>query len=327
MQIYLLLTQKCNLSCPFCIRGKTRNLDLDIDAWNEILNKNDFLDYQLLLTGGEPSLYKNINKIIELSINKFKSISINTNGVDSKWIDLLKHNVHIQISLDGIKNKHNQLRNNGKDDIFLKIEQTIKKIENLGISYNISSTISQDNKNEIFEIHDYIKQFKGLKYWKISAQLPFGCNMPNKVLDIQTWNCLVNSILEYSKIKLSIKKIFDFELLDKFIKRYGDLLPQTNCGSGKNKFYIYPDFTVYPCTCLTDFPIGNLKKDTLKNISNSHKADFFSNYSVQKDSICHSCKYLKYCNGGCMGMSYYYFKELGVGDYRCPIIKEKLHIS
>ena len=43
---------------------------------------------------------------------------------------------------------------------------------------------------------------------------------------------------------------------------------------------------------------------------------------VLDDSDCSKCKYLKVCNGGCIGMSYHYFKKIGMGDYRCPLINK-----
>ena len=57
MQLYLLLNQKCNLNCNFCIRGKMTGDSIDIKEWKKILAKNDFSKYSLILTGGEPTLY------------------------------------------------------------------------------------------------------------------------------------------------------------------------------------------------------------------------------------------------------------------------------
>ena len=47
----------------------------------------------------------------------------------------------------------------------------------------------------------------------------------------------------------------------------------------------------------------------------------FSEYALKEESECQKCEYKTFCNGGCVGMSYHYFGELGMGDKRCP----KLH--
>lgn len=80
--------------------------------------------------------------------------------------------------------------------------------------------------------------------------------------------------------------------------------------------------SVYPCTCLTDFCLGNLKLLPLSRILKSDLALKFANYTLLPDSNCNSCEYLKYCNGGCIGMSYHYFYKIGYGDPRCPKLRD-----
>lgn len=329
MQLYLLLTENCNLSCSFCIRGKHNNNFLDINILKQVLQKNDFSKYALMITGGEPTLHKDINEIINLTINKFRFIGINTNGINNLWIDNLKYKdkIHIQISIDGTKQVHNQLRNNNKKDILEEIENTIRKIEKYNIAYNISTTVSNNNIDNIKELINYIGQFSGMKFWKVSPQLPFGCGDIESSIKTHTWNDLVDKILDTCDFKVHIKKLYDLNLMEKALVLQNEIKPILNCGSGTSKFYIYPDFSVYPCTCLKDFPIGNLKTNSLQEIANNDKCKIFKEYKIAENSPCKKCKFLKLCNSGCAGISYVYFKKLGMGDYRCPILQEKLQIS
>lgn len=325
MQLYLLLNEICNLNCSFCIRGNMPgNKQLDIDNLYNVLNKNDFRKYNLLLTGGEPTLHKQICDIILYCKDRFKSISINTNGIETAWLDNLSYkHIHIQISLDGTKDVHNYLRANGKEDVFSKVLQTIEKIENMDISYNISSTICKSNKENIEALSEYLLKFKKMKYWKVSPQLPFGCGNSADMIETKEWNKLVDDLIENSHVRLRIKKYFDFDLLEDCIQNnyLKHLHPKINCGDVRHKLYVYPDFTVYPCTCLTDFPLGNLLTESLFNIITNAKSDKFVNYKVLENSACYKCKYLSYCNGGCIGMSYNQLGKLGKGDIRCPFVK------
>ena len=324
MQIYLLLNTSCNLTCPFCIRGKTSNNQLIKELWKEVLAKNDFSHMQLLLTGGEPSLHKNLVEIIELSRPYFQSIAINTNGVKSNWIDKLKHrDIHIQISLDGIGHVHNQIRTSGQQDIFSSILETVKKLELYNISYNISTTVGTRNRDNIIDLMNFLPNFQKMKYWKVSPQLPFGCGDLKHCISIKKWNNLVDELLENATVRLDIKRYFDFELLNRYISRSTILNPKmkVNCGDVRHKLYIYPNLTVYPCTCLTDFPLGNLREQLLSEIIASPNSQRFTEYTVNPESYCASCKYLSFCNGGCIGMSYHFFGKLGEGDYRCPLLQ------
>ena len=320
MQIYLLLNESCNLSCKFCIRGKLSGKTFE--DWKLVVEKNNFSNSSLLLTGGEPSLHKDLSKFITFGKSHFSQISINTNGVESSWLDTLTSNeIHVQISLDGTPKIHNSLRSSHNHDIYKDIDKTIKKLEVSNIRYNISTTVGKENFADILNLMRYVERYEKMLYWKVSPMLPFGCGSLEKTISIPEWNKLVDTIIENSRVRIKIRKLFDFNLLDKFIcsNKSFKIRKRLNCGDVRNKIYIYPDLTVYPCTCLTDFPLGNLFLSSLKEILNSEVAMQFKNYTVLKKSNCYDCKYLQFCNGGCIGMSYNYFGKLGMGDYRCPL--------
>ena len=326
MQMYLLLTDTCNLYCSFCIRGKRKsNLYLDVESLKIILSQNNFFDYYLLITGGEPSLHRNLPDIIGLCQSYFKGVSINTNGVESGWINKCRNfNFHVQISLDGTKEYHNMLRGNGKSDVYSAVIATIRKLNQFAIPYNISTTVGNENYENVKSLCEVMNEMSGMKYWKVSPQLPFGCMYnTDSVFGVKRWNALVDFLLDHARVLLSIKKLFDFDVLERYLKDnpLRRNFPKNNCGSVKYKIYVYPDFTVYPCTCLTDFPIGNLLNSNLRDILKSEEATRFSDYRILPDSTCNDCKYVDICNGGCIGMSYHFFGKLGKGDYRCPLMK------
>ena len=330
MQLYLLLNDSCNLKCPFCIRGISKGAVIDEKKLELVLARECFKEYNLLLTGGEPTIHPKLNKIIEICTGKFKHISINTNGYLSGWIDDLKNReIHVQISVDGTREDHDEIRSGSSLKVYEHIEKTITKLECSKISYNIATTVSKHNVDSVLALAKDVQQFEKARYWKVSPQLPFGCGNISDILNIQEWNEFVDKLISIANIRLVIKKYFDFDLLDSVIKENPNFenSKKTNCGNVKDKIYVYPDFTVYPCTCLTDFPLGNLLETNLNQIINSEKAKLFTNYSLSDDSACKSCKYLKLCNGGCIGMSYHYFGKLGKGDYRCPKLKKKEHLD
>ena len=326
MQMYLLLTESCNLKCNFCIRGNKRESSyIRLNDLREIIKNNDFRNYFLMITGGEPSLHRELPEIVDLCLNYFKGVSINTNGVDSQWIEKTKSTkYHVQISVDGTREVHNYLRGNNELDIYGHIKNTIKVLNSRGISYNISTTVGKKNYFNIKELNKKISGFDKMKYWKLSPELPFGCATVEDTITITEWNNLVEYLLDNSEVLLRINKLFDFKLLDRYLTEHPNLtrFPKTNCGNVKYKIYVYPDFTVYPCTCLTDFPLGNLLTTPLSEILENEQSKRFSEYTIIPESKCISCKYLTVCNGGCIGMSYKFYKKLGMGDYRCPLINK-----
>ena len=155
--------------------------------------------------------------------------------------------------------------------------------------------------------------------------MPFGEAELSDLLSIEEWNNLVDLIIDAATFRVKIKKLFPFELINSnYIHLSENSMNRKqsfNCGSATNKVYIYPDFSVYPCTCLTDFRLGNVLENTIEEILMMEPANIFRTYKVLPGTPCENCTYLRYCNGGCIGMSYHYFGALGKGDIRCPIVR------
>lgn len=320
MQIYLLITEKCNLHCSMCIRGEKTNSELSISDISGLQFISELKEHDVVITGGEPTICKDFMPIVSFLKEKVRSLSICTNGINNFYVDknFLSPNIHVQISLDGTKIAHNAIR--GKNS-YSKVRETITKFESQNIPYTISTVVSKKNINCIKNMADELKGLSYLISWNISYEMPFGNANFEEMISTKEWNMFVDDILDYAETKISIQKLFPFKLFDKYKHELDTTLKDkicSNCGSGKNKIYIYPDLSVYPCTCLTDFKLGNLKDNSLNGILNSPITNSFAKYTIKQNSSCNSCKYLKYCNGGCIGMSYHYFQELGMGDIRCP---------
>lgn len=326
MQVYLLVNESCNLRCPFCIRGKSKDRILLLEEWKRVLDLNNFSRDTLLITGGEPTLHPNLSDIIRASVERFKSVCVHTNGTESGWIADISNvrKVAVQISVDGSRDLHNAIRGSGTLDVCGKVEDTINKLNLKGVRYCISTTINRINAARIGEIVAYVSEFRKMDYWKVSPQLPFGCGTTEDCLSASEWNEIVDRLLQEVDVPLRIHKLFDFSLVDAYVEEYGALPPRAmNCGNVTAKIYIYPDLTVFPCTCLTDFPLGDARTQPLPNILRGEKALPFRDYKIRPESQCANCRYLPFCNGGCIGMSYAIFGRLGMGDARCPLISNQ----
>jgi radical SAM protein with 4Fe4S-binding SPASM domain len=321
MQIYWLLTEACNLNCGYCIRGKKNSLFIKLEDYVYCFQKNNFTDDQILLTGGEPMLHPQFIEILKFTLNRAKCVAVNTNGTINKFDKLpYDQRLHIQISLDGTKDVHDMIRSAGS---FEQTWNNIKIVDNQGINYNISTVVNATNFAFLGDLIPYLHSLTNMQYWKVEPQLPFGCGKTEQCIGRQQWNELVDYLIENSPFKLKIKKLFDFSLIknisEDMLQDYGKRCLH-NCGTCKKKVYIYPDLSVYPCTCLKNYKLGNLGNADLITILEGDQAKKFSKYEVLPESACVKCKYLPICNGGCIGMSQYFFGKLGMGDMRCPLI-------
>ncbi len=322
MRMFLLLTDKCNLNCSMCIRGRQHGNEMDLEEFSKLLVEEDFSDVELVVTGGEPTLHPYFVEFVKKASLNFHKVLVATNGTNYYYINELKglDNVSFQISLDGDKKSHDKIRGVGS---YNKTFKSIKEFEKNNLNYCIASVVGYNNQNEIFSLIPHLEKLEKMKFWRISYEMPFGNAYSNNFLSSSEWNTFVDDILKKVNFRLLIKKIFPFEIYDKHLSQTYTITQNRcfNCGSGSNTIYVYPDFSVYPCTCLTDFCVGNLKTDSLKNILSGNNIKRFSKYEVDSDIPCHTCKYFAFCNGGCIGMSYHVMGSLGKGDVRCPILR------
>ena len=297
-QFYLILTDNCNLHCSHCIRNKKNNngeMNLQfalkcIDDMSELWS-----DTVCVLSGGEPTLHSNFDEILEYSLKKFNRVSINSNGTSKYWTR--KDCVHfddrltIQISIDGTENIHNSIRGEGA---FVNAINTIRKLLTGGNDVVVSTTVSQKNNDSMYELAKKLIEL-GVKKWSIQKEMPFGeaVDSSEKDYSVNEWNSLCDKIIDFvdDKICLYTRKLYDFSLLeqltDEQIKEYSKYAI-TNCGTAKHKIYIHPNMEVYGCTCLEDYPLGNLKCNTLQEIIESELYLKLSECKLLKDSPCNS---------------------------------------
>jgi len=83
----LILTNRCNLQCPFCFASENQETkELSQFNLSQIQDLLPYLDSRrtIRLCGGEPTLNRDINSIVRLLLDKGYSIFFMTNGVWSK---------------------------------------------------------------------------------------------------------------------------------------------------------------------------------------------------------------------------------------------------
>lgn len=82
-RLYINLTNKCNVACPFCCMYSDPLKDrfMSFNTFKEIIDNED--NFELQLEGGEPLLHKDIFLFVEYAIStgKCKKILILTNGI------------------------------------------------------------------------------------------------------------------------------------------------------------------------------------------------------------------------------------------------------
>ena len=165
-KVYLEITNRCNLACPFCIKNKRRINDISMDNYKLIISKIKPYTKEIYLhILGEPLLHKDINKFIDYGTKEGLLVNITTNGylienIDTYNIHRLNISLHSYnetygISLDEYLTNILKVIDRIKEKTFISLrlwvngkysKEIIKKITN---HYNVAISLSDNTKLKI----------------------------------------------------------------------------------------------------------------------------------------------------------------------------------
>ena len=285
-------TSRCNLKCSHCFYHDSLNKkfnELSVDEIDKITKTMDPI-LSLILTGGEPYLRHDLDKIVKIFYENTKVpiITIPSNGwylskMDKQITNMMEWCPYLtlnqQISIDGIGADHDLIRMDkqvvGSDNSFERAIKTIhhlKKLQktynriNIGIIITFTSQNQKKFKGIIKEIHSLVEPDN------ISINLVRGDprQKVNLNLDLELYRDAVKyrDNLYYEK-KMSGHARFKGNKLatagrimlnELTNKTFEENKYSTPCYAGNLSGVMYPEGDVYPCEILDDsHKIGNIR--------------------------------------------------------------------
>ena len=167
-QLMVFPTQDCNLKCWYCYETHQQNTKMTPEVMERIylyvknlIENNSFDSFQMSFFGGEPLLYfdeivfplaSRIKNLIESAGKQFISFFVtNASLINKQTIDkLVTLSPRLQITLDGVKEKHDKVRiwkkNNAPTyDTIIQAVKELTKREDLA-NFAITLRINYDNE-------------------------------------------------------------------------------------------------------------------------------------------------------------------------------------
>lgn len=301
-EVAFLITERCNLRCKHCalpFDKKVRHPDLPTHKVFEILDKltENCPKEEVMITGGEPLLRKDIKEILRYAANVMKGktkLQLQTNAVllDKNMSRLINETVdRVHISMDGADEEScSKIRGPG---VFSKIIEGIRNLKGTGFS-DISTSFIMTKEN-VSSVDDYVKLNKQLGIQHILRTLvPIGRGKTH-------WEELGleenQDLGEKSKASKKYKEYSRGEL-----KRgaRNALRPKNGCGAGLRVLAVFPDGSIYPCPSFYEpkFRLGNifengLLRDRIKVWQGEGRLDA---YDVDRRAPCKDCSVRYFCD-------------------------------
>jgi len=318
LSVDLYITRKCNLNCIYCFADAKymsystvdKQCDeMDIDTINCLIDQIAKFDIKkITLAGGEPTLRPDLAKIIHRFMNYGIEVILATNAysINDKMAQELREAgvKEVQAKLDASNpNTLDRLsRVKGSYDKLIKGIETLKKY-----SFKVS-VVSVATSRNIKEIPGVIKICADLGVDEVKPRIYApgiwalrgrGGTYLNPTPDDIRW--LEEEIIILQKKYKNIMTVSSIDSSN-FHKKTESEMPI--CAGLISSCTILENGLVVPCELLSDFSdefiIGDVKKEKLKDIWNSEKAErWVLRENPKVGEPCSSCDEFGRCKGGC----------------------------
>ncbi len=296
------LTSRCNERCIHCYipnGKKNTGFDMSFEKFKYILDQYaEMGGLHVTLSGGEALMNKDIVKMLRYCREKDMQISLLTNLISLKdeHIPVLKEvNVSlIQVSLYSMDaNKHDTITTVKRS--FEKTKAAIEKLHAVDIPVQISCPVMKANKDSYKDVMLYAEslKMKSQTDYVMMAQSDLDIsNLANRLSLEETENVVRDIVFydtDYKGITLGQEPLSSIP-----IEEYKEM---PMCGAGVNDLCITVNGDVYPCAGWQDFVVGNVFKQSLKDIwENSPRLAIVRNVRQKDFPKCLTCEARDYCN-------------------------------
>ena len=338
--VELLLTEKCNLACEYCLAGADQSLP---HMSEEVAFKAIDLAYGMQhpsitfeFSGGEPFLrFGLMRKLVEhirehpLRQGREVYVCLQTNGtlLDEERVAWMADNqVIVGLSLDGNPESHNLSRPqvNGKES-FSKVLRGMRLMRDAGVGFGILVVLNRSNIHSPGPLIEFMAEH-GINQFKLNPIAFLGTARSD-------WDKLAlgqEQILGYfqdlgRRLVASGLDIYEANLMDMtrhlVSKQRQSRCLRGHCGAGDSFNAVAADGSIYPCGRATQSPglkLGEVLKESYAlnrpGRDNLHIQRIRERRPKTLDD-CISCSYRELCQGGCSVQA---FERYGTVQHKTP---------
>ncbi len=294
-KLTVMVSDGCNYRCKMCHIWEQDLKYMTLENFNKIIKKMDFSPLWINLSGGEPFLNPEIDKILTEASRRYPQsyISVTTNGTNFKRLEILrklKNPCFILVSLDGDKEVHNLTRGNSK--AFSNAMSTLDTLENIrkeksNLKIVVAITISQTNiSNDFGDLIDSLRKrgfLFNINIAQNSTYYQIDKNTFNRSEALKIFRTILIKVARFDlssfMLYLNLKTLEDKKIL--------------TCSSTRNYLMVDTNLNIKDCT-LKYKTKGNINDHSdLKSIRDLATKDMLSSKCNQTcESICERTNHL-----------------------------------
>lgn len=270
MDVCVILTYRCNSKCSMCYAWQNPTIEKE-EISLETLKKLPSGICYLNLTGGEPTLRRDLMEIVDTLYPKAMTFEISSNGLHPERLEPIVKKypcIKIRFSLEGFGLTNDKIRGE-KNGYERKIKGLIRLKELGGKDIGFGTVIQDDNAGELVELFRFAKKH-GLEFATSTLHNGFqfhkGDNIPyDRIKIAKHMEELVTEMLKGFDVKNWFRAYLNLGLMARVLGQKR-ILP---CSAATDFVFIDPWSDVYACNVRPDLKLGNLENQEWDEIWNS----------------------------------------------------------
>jgi radical SAM enzyme (rSAM/lipoprotein system) len=300
-------TLRCNFNCLHCgsdcfFNNSVPDMDaedflavLDLLVAKEQVNPNKTT---ISITGGEPLMRNDLEECGSKIAERNFPWGFVTNGLllsKDRYNALLQAGLKtVTISLDGLRDTHNWLRNNTSYDKVLEHIAYVARDDS--IMYDVITCVNHNNFHQLDKIKELLINL-GVKRWRLFDVFPKGRAKDNPAFVLSKQQYI--ELMEFIK-RTRQEKIIKVDLgCEGFLGNYESEVRDGFffCRAGINVASVLADGSISACPSLReDYIQGSIYKDDFVDVWNN-RFQKMRNREWTKTGVCAKCEVYEYCEG------------------------------
>ncbi|NQT49768.1 radical SAM protein [Candidatus Kuenenbacteria bacterium] len=340
--VHLEVRGSCNLKCAHCYQGD-RYYKSDALTLVEIERLADEMQELLVqgvsVSGGEPFFQDDLFQMMQLFEERdIRVISVFTNATlltEKKIKNILKMRSRptIFVSLDSITAAGMQFRGLALAEANKALGAILNNVKMLvasGISVVINTVMNQLNIDALPAMYNVVKNL-GITSWRIGYPKEMGYfksggvgtfGVPWSEMTNAAFSLLQHHFDEGRPFHLQLEYLYREELFGN-LQALSDKDFVCDYEEKRGTCCIKPNGDVVSCAYCADFPIGNVRTDSLAKIWYSPNMQKIKEIRIGDVKECNGCEVRKYCATGCRANAYFLHGDFynSRDDYACQAVK------
>lgn len=267
MDVTIIATYRCDARCTMCHAWRHPTLPTEEIGVRTLDKVPSGLD-NLNITGGEPTLRRDLHEIVDVLYPKAQTLEISSNGLHADRLESIVRryqDIKIRFSLETAGPESDRIR--GERDGFEKKVRGLRRLRDLGATdLGFAAVIQDESADGIVELYRFAKA-EGFELATSALHNGFqfhkGDNRPHDRFRVaRQIERLIEDMLRTFSVKDWFRAYLNLGLMAKTLGQ-GRLLP---CTAASDFVFVDPWSDVYACNVRPDLLLGNLETGSWNDI-------------------------------------------------------------